>query len=64
MWEKADKDSSGTLSYQEIVQVLQEMNINMSTKNIRAVFKKVDADNSNDLSYDEFIELIEKLRER
>lgn len=63
-WEKADRDHSGSLSFDEIVSIVAELNINLSSKAVEDIFKRVDDDHSGNLNYDEFKNFIKLLRAR
>jgi len=63
-WEKADKDHSGSLSMNEVIEVVGYMNMNIPKDTVAKLFKKVDMNNSNQLQYDEFITFIDILRMR
>lgn len=60
----ADRDHNGYLSFNEITQLVAELNINMPKASVKAIFQKVDIDNSGQLSIDEFTDFIALLRER
>ena len=64
MFEKADKDHSGTLSKSEIVALVSKMNINMASKVIQEKIDQVDNDKSGQLNAAEFKNLLDILRRR
>jgi len=64
MFERADKDHSGTLSKNEIVGLVSKMNINMATKVIQEKIDQVDIDKSGQLNSAEFKNLMDILRRR
>eukprot|EP00027_Filamoeba_sp_ATCC50430_P001013 CAMPEP_0168555584 /NCGR_PEP_ID=MMETSP0413-20121227/8417_1 /TAXON_ID=136452 /ORGANISM="Filamoeba nolandi, Strain NC-AS-23-1" /LENGTH=837 /DNA_ID=CAMNT_0008586453 /DNA_START=37 /DNA_END=2550 /DNA_ORIENTATION=- len=63
-WDKADKDKSGSLSFKEIVRLLDKLNLKQKEKEVKKKFKEVDADNSGELDFEEFKVFLERLRVR
>lgn len=57
-FEHFDKDGSGTISAEELHQVLNKMGRNYSSDEIDAMIARVDADGSGTISIDEFTELL------
>ncbi len=62
-WEHADKDKSGTLTFKEVLRLLDSLNIKMKEKAIKMKFKvvtkktywkEVDKDQSKHLDFNEF----------
>lgn len=62
LWQRADKDKSGSLSQPEIIRLIQSMNINMPLNLVKNRFQKVDEDKTGTLSYDEFLAFLDLLR--
>lgn len=60
----ADRDHNGVLSFNEIIKLVAELNINMPKTSVRKIFEKVDLDRSGQLDIDEFIDFVRLLRER
>jgi uncharacterized protein YjbI with pentapeptide repeats len=63
-WDKADKDKSGSLSFKEIVRLLDKLNLKPKEKEVKKKFKEVDADASGELDFEEFKVFLERLRVR
>jgi len=59
-FEKADKDSSGNLSREEVVALLTERGLNCSDGYVDGIFESYDADQSGTIDYSEF-ELLSKM---
>jgi len=64
LWDKADRDKSGVLSFKEILGIIISMNIDMPKKKIEEMFKKVDVDGSKSLNQNEFFSFVDLLRQR
>lgn len=63
-WEKADKDHSGSLTMEEVTDVVGYMNMNIPKPTVAKLFKKVDVNGSGHLQFNEFITFIDILRMR
>lgn len=59
---KADKDGSGSLSKNEIIGLLTEMNVTVSIEAIEGKFKEVDVDKSGYLDFNEFRVFVHLIR--
>jgi Ca2+-binding EF-hand superfamily protein len=64
MWDRGDADRSGTLTTNEVIQLVSSMNISMPASTIKKIFKKFDSDGSGSLNFEEFTQFIALLRER
>lgn len=64
LWDRADKDHSGTLNAKEITRLVASMNINTSQDKIIEIYKKYDVDQNGVLDFNEFIGFISFLKKR
>lgn len=64
LWDRADKDHSGTLNAKEIIGLVQSINVNLPNETVKALFKKYDVDQSGTLDFTEFVEFMSFLRKR
>lgn len=55
LFESIDTSKDGLLQRAEFTEALMGLRINLSFKEIEALFNKLDLDNSGDVSYHEFI---------
>eukprot|EP00727_Mastigamoeba_balamuthi_P001469 m51a1_g11319 putative 1-phosphatidylinositol -bisphosphate phosphodiesterase delta-4-like (789) ;mRNA; f:110291-113404 len=62
LFNKHDKDASGTLEFDEIQSLLKEMNVSASVSSMRTKFAEVDVDRNGKLNFREFEMLLENLR--
>ena len=63
-FEAADRDGSGTLDTHEVIEIINGMNIDMSSAAIHKMIKAYDKDNSGSLDLYEFTGLLTELRRR
>ncbi|KAG5177143.1 PLC-like phosphodiesterase [Tribonema minus] len=63
-WRLSDKDQNGELSVDEVCDLVQRLNLQLSRKHIKAEISKVDANNDGVLQFDEFVELMRQLSDR
>eukprot|EP00611_Tribonema_gayanum_P002556 TRINITY_DN1190_c0_g1_i4.p1 TRINITY_DN1190_c0_g1~~TRINITY_DN1190_c0_g1_i4.p1 ORF type:complete len:704 (+),score=146.45 TRINITY_DN1190_c0_g1_i4:194-2305(+) len=63
-WRLSDKDQNGELSVDEVCDLVQRLNLQLSKKHIKAEISKVDANNDGVLQFDEFVELMRQLSDR
>jgi hypothetical protein len=63
-WDKADTDKSGSLSFKEIVSLLDKFNLKLKEKVVKQFFNEVDADSSGQLDFHEFRQFLSLLRTR
>ena len=60
-FERFDKDHSGCISKEELMQVLEARGIQMVTmEQINELLKEIDVDNSGEIDYEEFVLLMTK----
>ena len=64
LWDIADDDKSGLVSVKEVLTVVPRLNLKLSRKAIRRIFKEVDADCSGQLDHSEFRDMLRRLRRR
>merc|ERR1712167_399351 len=57
-----DKDESGSINYDEFVEISRFMNLNLSRERAMKIFSEADADASGWISYDEFESALVLLR--
>ena len=53
-----DSDGSGTVSEQEMMNVMREMGEKFSEHDLEAVFRGMDHDGNGKISYDEFVTVV------
>ncbi len=63
-WSVADANNDGTLSLKEITNLIQKLNIDLTSSYIAKTFAEIDADNSGNLDYMEFQVLLDLLNKR
>jgi hypothetical protein len=63
-WDAADADGSGTLTKEEIMNAVAELNIDKPKGDIANIYKTVDVDGSGTLDFREFVRFIEILKKR
>lgn len=64
LWDRADADHSGTLTFKEISQLVASININLPNDKIKQIYKKYDVDGNGTLDFSEFIDFMAHLRRR
>lgn len=61
VWLLGDADRSGSISLQELVDLLRRLNVKVSQSEVEEHFARVDTDHSNSLEFHEFVHLFKAL---
>ena len=58
MFDRFDRDESGTIQLEEMIQVVQEVDGSAAPEQVAALFQRADADGNGALDFDEFLAII------
>lgn len=64
LWDRADRDHSGSLDSSEVIKLIASINVNMPASQIRRMYNDFDTDKNGKLDFQEFIEFMNFLRKR
>lgn len=64
IWERADADHSGHLTFKEVIHLVSTINFNIETSKLKTLIKKFDVDRNGSFDFAEFVEFMSFLRKR
>ena len=64
IWERADTDHSGHLTFKEVIQLVSTINVSIEINQLKSLIKKFDFDHNGSFDFSEFVEFMSFLRKR
>jgi Ca2+-binding EF-hand superfamily protein len=64
LWSELDTEGRSFLKYRQVEELVNWLNLHLSTSALQAMFAKVDTNHNGELDFDEFCHLIVLLRVR